>query len=225
MPVYNEAPTIKSVLRSLISLRIRKEIIIIDDGSTDGSVDLIRRQSSPSIRVITHRRNLGKGSAIRTGLAAARGRFVVIQDADRETDPRDIPELIRTVLRHPQCVAFGSRFIRTRPHWRTERRRRRGLTGLANLLLTGATNVLFGSSLTDMTCAYKAAPTSLLRSLKLKSRRFELEAEITARLLKRRVPIIEVPVRYHPRSYRQGKKIHPLDGLHILAALVRLRLS
>lgn len=241
VPVYNEARTLPRVIRSLQRLRLHKEILVIDDGSTDGSGQLLSQVAAPAVRVFRHARNRGKGAAIRTGLAAARGRFTLIQDADLETDPADIPRLLRPLVRRSppsgaanapsagERAVFGTRF----PSTDVSRRRTRGqtrrapprLTRLINQLLTRTTNVLFGSRLTDMACAYKAMSTHLLRSLHLKSQRFELEAEITARLLLRGIPIVEVPVRYRPRTYRQGKKIHPLDGLRILLTLLRLKLN
>ena len=242
VPVYNEARTLSRVIHSLQRLRLHKEILVIDDGSTDGSGQLLSQLTAPAVRVLRHARNRGKGAAVRTGLAAARGRFTLIQDADLETDPIDIPRLLRPLVRPSpppgaaktpampgERAVFGTRF----PSSDVSRYRTRGqtrhapprLTLLINQLLTRTTNALFGSRLTDMACAYKAMNTHLLRSLRLKAQRFELEAEITARLLLRGIPIVEVPVRYRPRTYRQGKKIHPLDGLRILLTLVKLRLN
>ena len=225
VPVYNEAPTLRRVLRALSRLKLEKEIIAVDDGSTDGSDGILRAARIRGLRLLAHHRNRGKGTAVRTGLSGARGRLTVVQDADLETDPRDIPRIVRALGRHRSSAVFGTRFPgrgpgrrRSHPHGR-----RRGLTGIANRVITSAANALFGSSLTDITCAYKAAPTRLLRSLRLRSRRFEIEAEIAAKLLKRRASIVEVPVRYRPRTYRQGKKIHPLDGVRILLTLARLR--
>jgi hypothetical protein len=163
---------------------------------------------------------MGKGAAVRTGLAAARGRFTVIQDADLETDPGDIPAIMRPLTRVPRVAVFGTRFPAN-----SARIPRSRLTWLANKLLTGTTNFLFGAALTDVACAYKAAPTRLLKSLNLRSNRFEMEAEIAARLLARGVQIVEVPVRYRPRTYAEGKKIHPVDGLRILMTLLRLKMS
>ncbi len=220
VPVYNEARTLPRVLKTLAALKLRKEILVIDDGSTDASSSILHRLAKPGIRVLRHARNRGKGAAIRTGLAAARGHFTLIQDADLETNPRDIPKLLRVLARRPGVAVFGTRFqaqrTKTPLPW---------LPKLSNRLLTGTTNLLFGSALTDMACAYKAASTRLLRSLRLQSKRFEVEAEITARLLKAHVPILEVPVRYSPRTYREGKKIHALDGLRILFTLVKLKLE
>lgn len=226
VPVYNEAPALPRMLAALRALRLDAEVIAVDDGSTDGSgrilADTARRW--PALRVRTHRRNRGKGAAVVTALAAARGRIAVLQDADLETDPRDIPRLIRALGsggggRAP-VAAFGTRFpAHARP------RRVPRLTWIVNRLLTGSVNLLFGAALTDMACAYKALPVAAMRRLRLRSRRFELEAELTAALLRRGSRIVEVPIRYRPRTYAEGKKIHPLDGLRILAALLRARLQ
>ena len=216
VPVYNEAASLPRLLRSLARLRLPKEVILVDDGSTDGSGEILRSGKRRGFRLLRHRTNRGKGAAVRTGLATARGRYTAVQDADLETDPRDIVRILRSLRAHPGAAVSGTRFP-------GRRYRRAGLTGLANRFLTAAANLLFGGRLTDMTCAYKAAPTRLLRSLRLRSARFELEAEITGRLLRRGVRVVEIPVSYRPRTYRQGKKIHPLDGARILLALLRVR--
>jgi glycosyltransferase involved in cell wall biosynthesis len=218
IPVYNEASTIRRVLSAVARLSMRAEIIMIDDGSTDGSMENALDGTPRSVRLLRHAGNRGKGAAIRTGLKAARGAYAVAQDADLETDPRDLPRLLAALARHPGAAVFGTRFSRGRAGGPL-------LTYVVNRLLTGAVNLLYGSHLTDVACAYKALETGLFRSLGLRSERFELEAEIAARLLARRVRIIEVPVRYRPRGYAEGKKIHPVDGLRILLTLVKIRLT
>jgi len=217
VPVYDEAPRLPALFRALGRLRVAAEVIAVDDGSTDGSLELLRKRARRSrlFRVLAHPRNRGKGAAIRTALRASRGRTVVLMDADLECDPRDIPKLLAVLARHPGHAVFGTRFPRT--SWPTA-------TRLANHLLTGCTNLLFGAPLTDMACGFKALPAARLKALHLEATRFELEAELTAGLLGQGVPIVEVPVRYRPRSYGQGKKIHPLDGLRILWRLLLLRL-
>src|SRR6185436_18647864 len=170
VPVYNERRTIGRVLTALRRVAPRAEIIAIDDGSTDGSDRVLAAWGRRGIRVVTHPENRGKGSAIRTGLARARRALVVIQDADLETDPRDLPSLLAPLARGARVAVFGTRFPPGR------RRRRAGrLTRAVNRLITGTVNGLFGASLSDVACAYKAAPASLLRSLDLRARRFELE--------------------------------------------------
>lgn len=219
VPVYNERRTLGRVLDALRRVQPHAEIIAVDDGSTDGSAALLRAFGRRGVTVLTHPENRGKGAAVRTGLARARGRWVVVQDADLETDPRDLPRLLRPLVRGGRLAVFGTRF----PPGRRQRSGR--LTRVVNRVITGTVNLLFGASLSDVACAYKAAPTALLRSLALRARRFEFEAELAARLLLRRVPIREIPVRYAPRTYAEGKKIHPVDGLRILATLVKIRLG
>lgn len=227
IPVYNEAPALPRLLAALRALRLDAEFIAVDDGSTDGSHRMLATAAHgwPALRVLAHRVNRGKGAAVATALAAARGRLAVLQDADLETDPRDLPRLVAALVRAERrdpgpVAAFGTRFPR---HTRPARVPRP--TWVVNRLLTGAANALFGGALTDMACAYKALPVAMLRALRLRARRFEIEAELTAALLRRGCRIVEVPIRYHPRTYAQGKKIHPLDGLRILAALLRARLQ
>lgn len=219
MAVYNEASVLPRVLRALSRLHSRLPVIAVDDGSTDGSRGILMRKSSPGFSVICHSHNRGKGSAIRTALSAARTPFAVIHDADMETDTADIPRLLREASRHPGHAVFGTRFPAGRRRGRVPL-----LTRTANRLLTCATNILFGSRLTDMACAFKLVPTAALLRPPLSARRFEIDAEITARLLHRGVPITEIPVSYRPRSYSQGKKIHPFDGLRILGTLLKMRL-
>ncbi len=222
VPVFNEVRTVGRVLEALARLRPRMEIVAVDDGSTDGSAEVLRRYAGRGVRVVAHPVNRGKGAAVRTGLAAARGRWIVVQDADRETDPRDLPRLLQPLLRGGRMAVFGTRFGAGTPGAGRGALR---FPRAVNRVITGTVNVLFGARLSDVACAYKAAPTALLRSLPLRARRFEFEAELAARLLQRRVPILEVPVRYTPRTYREGKKIHPVDGLRILWTLARIRLG
>jgi len=218
IPVYNEALTIRRVMRAIACIPVRTETVMVDDGSTDGSVEAALAGGSRPARLLRHRANRGKGAAIRTGLRTARGAYTVTQDADLETNPGDIPRLLAELARNPGAAVFGTRFPGGRMKGPL-------LTCVANRLLTGAVNLIYGSHLTDVACAYKAMGTGLFKSLKLESNRFELEAEIAARLLSRGVRIVEVPVRYRPRGYAEGKKIHPLDGLRILLVLIRIRLT
>lgn len=227
VPVFNEAPALPRMLAGLRALRLDAEVVAVDDGSGDGSGRILHEAARrwPALRVLVHRANRGKGAAVSTALAAARGRIVVLQDADLETDPRDIPRLLAALARAGRrsgapVAAFGTRFPR---HARPARVPR--LTWLVNRVLTGAVNLLFGAGLTDMACAYKVLPRDLLRDLRLTARRFDLEAELTVALLRRGYRIVEVPIRYRPRTYAEGKKIHPVDGLRILAALLRARLQ
>ena len=218
LPVYNEVRALPRLLPAMARVTRGCEVIAIDDGSTDGSDRVLARwaRAAPGRRILTHARNRGKGTAIRTGLAAARGSRVAFQDADLETDPRDLPRLL-AALDGAEAV-FGTRFPPdrfSRAPW---------LTRFANALVTGLFNRLFGTTLSDLGCAYKAAPTALLRSLRLTATGFELEAQLGARLARRGARLAELAVRYAPRTYAEGKKIHPRDAWRILLTLCRERL-
>lgn len=218
---YNERATVRAVIDRLlaIDLPVPREILIVDDGSTDGTADVLAdavRDNLP-ITVIGGEGNRGKGYAIRRGLDRARGSIVAIQDADLELDPQQLAALVQPILRGETDVVYGSRFLdggATGAPW---------LTVAANKMLTGVTNVLYGSALTDMETCYKVMRTGVARSLGLKADRFDIEPEITARLLRQGHRIRELPVRFDPRSRAQGKKIGWRDGLRALQVLVMER--
>jgi glycosyltransferase involved in cell wall biosynthesis len=220
VPVYNEAATSRAVLDRLVAvdLPLPREILVVDDGSTDGTgavLDQAAREQMPIV-VLRLEQNVGKGSAIRHGLRHARGSIVAIQDADLELDPGQLVSLVEPILRGTTDVVYGSRFA----HGRAGAPR---LNHAANRLLTVATNLLFGGSLTDMETCYKVMRVEVARSLDLKADRFDIEPEITARLLRRGHRIHEVPVRYDARSRREGKKIRWSDGVRALQVLLRER--
>jgi glycosyltransferase involved in cell wall biosynthesis len=221
VPVYNEARTVGAVLDRLqtIALPLDREVIVVNDGSTDGTREVLDHYgSTPGVRVIHARKNAGKGSAIRLGLAVASGDIVAIQDADLELDPAQLAELVGPILDGRANVVYGSRFLAGRPAapW---------LTIAANRFLTGVTNVLYGSRVTDMETCYKVMRTGIARSLGLAANRFDIEPEITAKLLRRGHRIFELPVRFEPRSRVAGKKIGWRDGVTAIAVLVRHRLD
>jgi len=220
VPVFNEVGTVGAVIERLasIALPIDREIVIVDDGSTDGTraaLTAAKREGAP-ITIIEAVRNAGKGSAIRLGLSHVRGTIVAIQDADLELDPQQLVRLIEPIVAGETEVVYGSRFLNgaSAAPW---------MTVAANRLLTGVTNVLYGSSLTDMETCYKVMRTDVARSLALTANRFEIEPEITARLLRRGYRIRELPVRFDARSRAQGKKIRWRDGVHALQVLVSER--
>jgi glycosyltransferase involved in cell wall biosynthesis len=217
VPVYNEVRTVRAVIDRLqaIELPVEREILVVDDGSTDGTRAVLAGLES-RVDVIYAERNAGKGAAIRLGLAAARGTIVAIQDADLELDPQQIAALVAPIVRGESDVVYGSRFLAGRPQapW---------ITIVANGVLTGTTNLLFGGSLTDMETCYKIMRTEVARSLKLDANRFDIEPQITARLLRGGHRIHELPVKFDPRSRAQGKKIGWRDGVRAIHVLIAER--
>jgi glycosyltransferase involved in cell wall biosynthesis len=218
VPVYNEVRTVQAVLDRLVAidLPVDREILVVDDGSTDGTREVLTRVSHPQITVLLAPQNGGKGSAIRRGLAAAAGSIVAIQDADLELDPQQLGTLVAPILRGETQVVYGSRFAN-------------GYAGLpwvaatANRVLTSVTNVLFSASLTDMETCYKLMRIEVARSLALTANRFDIEPQITARVLRAGHRIHELPVRFDARTRAQGKKIGWRDGVHALQVLVAER--
>lgn len=220
VPIYNEVRTSREVIDRLlaIDLPLAREIVVVDDGSTDGTREVLNQAVAEQlpITVLLAERNAGKGSAIRLGLQVAKGTIVAIQDADLELDPGQLAALVEPILSGAADVVYGSRFL----HGRSGAPR---ITFAANRVLTVVTNVLFGASLTDMETCYKVMRTDVARSLGLTADRFEIEPEITARLLKRGHRIHECPVRFDARSRAQGKKMRWRDGLRALQVLVSER--
>ena len=224
VPVYNEVRTVLAVIDRLqaIDLPVPREIVIVNDGSTDGTQEVLRniesRTPNPESRlhVIHMHPNAGKGAATRRGFNEARGTIVAIQDADLELDPQQLAALVTPIVRGETDVVYGSRFLAGRPEapW---------ITIAANRGLTAMTNVLFGSSITDMETCYKIMRTDVARSLALDANRFDIEPQITARLLRGGHRIHEVPVKFDPRSRAQGKKIGWRDGVRAIEVLVKER--
>ena len=219
VPVYNEAQTVAAVIERLIAIDLPapREILVVNDGSTDGTRAVLDGLAPrPELRIIHAEKNGGKGSAIRIGFAEATGTIVAIQDADLELDPAQIAELVRPILDGRTRVVYGSRFLAGRPDapW---------LSILANQTLTAITNVLFNGRLTDMETCYKVMATEVAQSLKLESNRFDIEPEITAKLLRAGHTIVELPIRFEPRSRAQGKKIGWRDGVHAVQVLLKHR--
>ncbi|HKW01853.1 MAG TPA: glycosyltransferase family 2 protein [Vicinamibacterales bacterium] len=219
VPVYNEEQTVLPLLERLLQVEMPadREVLVVNDGSTDGTRDGLDTLGWRSgLRVLHAVRNGGKGSAIRLGLSQAAGDVIAIQDADLELDPADLPRLVHPILRGESVVVYGSRFLGGRPAapW---------LTIAANRLLTGVTNALFGSAITDMETCYKIMRADVARSLNLRSDRFDIEPEITAKLLLAGHRIDEQPVSFNPRSRAAGKKINWRDGVRALQVLFQHR--
>jgi glycosyltransferase involved in cell wall biosynthesis len=237
MPVYNERATLEEIVARVRSVDLtvdregtnplikgpivfEREIVIVDDGSTDGTRDILngwKSQPSRDLRIVFHARNGGKGAALRTGFEAATGDVVVVQDADLEYDPRDYLKLLEPILEGRSPVVYGSRFL-------GGPRAAMSLTHtMGNKLLTIFTNVLFGTSLSDMETCYKCFRREVLAGVPLRSRRFEIEPELTAKILKRGFTIYEVPISYNGRAFHEGKKITWRDGFVALRTLVKYR--
>ncbi len=222
IPVYNEAKTVEKVFEKVRNLPLKKEIIMVDDGSTDGSREILKALEKKwgndnNFKFVYHSRNLGKGSAIRSGLKLVEGEVVVIQDADLELNPEDIPLLLEPIQRGETSVVYGSRFLRP------EQKKRSFLRNLANWILSITATLLYGQKITDEATGYKVFKTDLLRSLNLRCRRFEFCPEVTAKILRKGEKIVEVPVSYDPRTAEEGKKICWKDGFQALWTLVKYR--
>lgn len=216
VPVFNEEKTVGKMLSKLVNVSDVAEIIVVDDGSTDNSVKEIKKITSKKIQVFS-KTNGGKGSAIRFGLTKVSGSHVLIQDADLEYDPEDIPILTEPVKKGKAEVVYGSRFLG--PHLNLLYWHRVG-NGLLNFLI----NILFNTTLSDMETCYKLIPTEKLRAINLKANDFDIEPEITCRLLKRGIRIYEVPISYVGRDHSQGKKITWVDGFSAVGVILRERL-
>lgn len=221
IPVYNERATIETLLGRVEAVGLADEILIVDDGSTDGTRELLHQLAAgrPHLRLILHEKNAGKGAAVRTGIQQARMDLVMIQDADLEYDPRDVPALLAPLHEGKADVVYGSRFMgaphRTTMFWHL----------VANKLLTLLTNILYNAILTDMETGYKVFRRELIQSIPLRANRFDFEPEVTAKLLRRKVRLFEVPISFNPREYSEGKKIKLHDAFHAVWALVRYRLA
>lgn len=218
IPIYNEADNILKTLKRVQATKLAKEIVIVDDASTDGTRELLNKLDGKGIvRVIFHEKNLGKGAAVVTGMRAAKGDVILIQDADLEYDPRDYPTLLLPIQERRADVVYGSRFLgaprRVAMFWHQ----------VANQLLTLMTNILYNSILTDMETGYKVFRREVVQDMKIRSKRFNFEPEFTAKILKRKFRIYEVPISFNPRDYSEGKKIGLKDAFEAVWALILYR--
>lgn len=218
VPVYNERATIRDVLTRLEEVPYDKEIIVVDDCSTDGTGDVLTAWPSPTVRVVRHARNQGKGAAIRTAIAHAAGDIVIFQDADLEYDPGEYPALLGPLLAGTADVVYGSRFQGGNRSFTPSQY-------FANRFLTLLTRILYGGSISDMEVCYKVFQAPVLKSMPLHANRFEIEPEITAKVLKRKLRVTEVPITYRGRSYDEGKKINWRDGVKAVWALIKYRFT
>lgn len=218
IPVYNEANTIDEILRRVEAQEVASEILIIDDGSSDGTREKLHALNDHEhVRVIFHDQNQGKGAAVRTGIQNATGEVLLIQDADLEYDPRDYPALLQPIQEGIADVVYGSRFLggprRTAMFWHM----------VANKLLTFMTNLLYNTILSDMETGYKVFKREIVDGMKLRANKFDFEPEFTAKILKRKVRVYEVPISFNPRDYEEGKKIGIMDAFQAVWALIKYR--
>ena len=218
IPVYNEVGNIEEILKRVKATKKAAEIIVVDDGSLDGTRDLLKKMDGKEkVRVILHEKNQGKGAAVRTGLNAAAGEILLIQDADLEYDPRDYPVLLQPLEEGIADVVYGSRFLggprRVTMFWHM----------IANKMLTFMTNILYDTILSDMETGYKVFRRKVVDDMKLRSKRFDFEPEFTAKVLKRHHRIYEVPISFNPRDYSQGKKIKLKDAFEAVWTLLKYR--
>ncbi len=220
IPVYNEKNTIQEIIRRVQITNLVSEIIVVDDGSKDGTREVLADMDGfDKVRVILHEHNQGKGAAVRTGIHAAKGDVLLIQDADLEYDPRDYPTLLKPIEENLADVVYGSRFVggphRATLFWNM----------VANKLLTLMTNILYNNILTDMETGYKVFRRDVVANLTLHANRFDFEPEFTAKILKRKVKIYEVAISFNAREYADGKKIGLIDAFEAVWALLKYRFT
>lgn len=218
IPVYNEVESIETILKRVQDTGRPHEIIVVDDGSKDGTRDLLKTlDGKKGLHVILHEKNQGKGAAVRTGMSAAKGDVLLIQDADLEYDPRDYPELLKPIEEGLADVVYGSRFLgrahRVTMFWHM----------VANKSLTLMTNILYDTILTDMETGYKVFRKEVIEGMVIRANSFNFEPEFTAKILKRKYRIFEVPITFNPRDYTQGKKIKLHDAFEAVWALIKYR--
>ncbi|HIS88118.1 TPA: glycosyltransferase family 2 protein [Candidatus Avigastranaerophilus faecigallinarum] len=222
IPVFNEKNTIKALLEKVQNANfssLEKEIIMVDDCSNDGTTEILR-ELSKNYKVFFHEKNQGKGAAIRTAIKEATGDFVVIQDADLEYLPDDYDKLLPFLINDEADVVYGSRFKNQENSKNFILKNK-----IANKFLTLLTNILYGAEITDMETCYKAFKRELIQSITIKSNRFDFEPEITAKIMKRKARLKEVPISYFGRGHDEGKKINWKDGIHAILTLIKFRFT
>lgn len=218
IPVYNEEKTLRFVLKKIksINLEMEKEIIVVDDGSTDKTSEILAQEKN--LKIFSHKRNLGKGMAVKTGLNNCRGDIIIIQDADLEYDPEDIKLCLRPILNKQVRVVYGSRELK-----KENKSHSSWLFFLGGKIVTRFTNLLYHSHLTDEPTCYKCFEAELIKAIDIRGRGFEWEPEVTAKILRQGVEIKEVPISYFPRKQKEGKKIKYRDGFKALETLLKYR--
>jgi len=218
IPIYNEKHTLEEIISRVQKTKLAEEIVLVDDGSVDGTRDIVKKYTDEKGFVVElHEKNQGKGAAVRTGFKAASGDIFLIQDADLEYDPQEYPNLLKPIEDGLADVVYGSRFLgaarRVAMFWHM----------IANKLLTLLTNIFYDTILTDMETGYKVFKREVVDDMPLHAKRFEFEPEFTAKILKRKYRIYEVPIAFHPRDYEEGKKIGLADAFEAIWALIKYR--
>jgi len=220
MPVYNEKSTVLTIIEKVLKLDVLKELIVIDDGSTDGTRELLQKTPHDAkVKKVFHEKNLGKGAALRTGFGMVKGEVIAVQDADLEYDPQELLELFKPIAEGRADVVYGSRLSGGRPQrvhmfWHK----------IGNTFLTFLANMLFNSTLSDMETCYKMFKKSVISSIRLRSNGFSVEPELTAKILKQKhLKVYEIPISYYGRNYAEGKKISWADGIGAIVALIKYR--
>jgi len=220
IPIYNEEKTLLTILKAVEAVKlpgIKKQIILVDDCSRDGTRDILKKlEKKKKYTILYHKKNRGKGAALRTGFKFARGDIIMIQDADLEYDPKDYPALLKPIVDGKAKVVYGSRLMGLKKHMYS-------LHYVGNTALTLCTNLLFGANITDMETCYKVFRREVLEGMNLRARKFDFEPEITAKILKKGYTIYEVPIHFYARSFEEGKKITWRDGLVHLYYLCKYR--
>jgi len=221
IPVYNEKTTILKVLDIIKKVKlgnIGKEIIIVDDGSTDGTREILKNLNKKNIKIFFHKKNQGKGAAIKTGLKYITGDIILIQDADLEYDPNDYPKLLEPILKGKANIVYGSRFLK-------KHRPKYYFYYLGNLALNLFISLLYQKRITDMETCYKVFKRDIIKNIRLKAKGFDFEPEITTKIIKKGHKIIEVPIEYRCRSFKEGKKINWKDGIKALWYIIKYRFT
>jgi len=220
VPIFNEEDTLEEMIKRVRDVPIEKEIIMVDDGSTDGSREILKKyENIKNIKIIYHEENRGKGACIRTAREHISGDIVIIQDADLETDPNDYLKLIKPIENKETKVIYGSRFLNP------ENKRTYGAFYFGGLLVTSVANILFIQRLTDEPTCYKVFDADFFKSIPLNCQRFEFCPEITAKIAKKGIKIKEIPINYYPRSVKNGKKLRWTDGLEAIWTLIKYRFT
>jgi len=223
IPVFNEIQTIKKIIRKIEEVdlgNIKKEIILVDDYSTDGTREIIKKLNEKYVKIF-QKKNQGKGAALKAGIRAANGDFIIFQDADLEYEPKDYTKLLQPILENKTNITFGSRFINQKFSILEKNRTMHPIHWIGNRFLTAVFNILYGTSLTDVEPCYKMFKSDILKNVDVKSNGFEYDIELMCRLVKKGYKILQLPISYHPRTFGEGKKINWKDGFIAFITMIK----